>query len=267
MKKLGDYHIHTNLSNCGHKDALPAAYAALAAGEGITDIGFSNHMWDEKIPGASQWYSNQTVTHVLSIRDELPEDSLAEWGVRVHVGCEIDIDKHFTVGMASDTRALFDYVLVATSHLHMKDFAIDRNVTSLPEVRTILLRRVDAALNACVADGIAHPFGVLGFYDRQDELLGGYTDGELIGVFRAAADAGVSLELNATAVLDHPGETDADGFSIQDKRLFTLARECGCRFHLGTDAHWPEAFCRHRELIAFAAACGIHEFAALEHRR
>ncbi len=267
MRTLGDYHIHTNLSNCGHSSATPEAYAALAAGEGITDIGFSNHMWDEKIPGASSWYSNQTVAHVLSIRDELPADTLAAWGVRVHVGCEIDIDKHFTVGMASDTRALFDYVLIATSHLHMKDFTIDRDVTSLPEIRSILLRRVDAALNARVADGIAHPFGVLGFYDRQDELLGGFTDNELIGTFRSIADAGVSVELNAVAILDNPGSTDADGFSVEDRRLFTLARECGCRFHLGTDAHRPAAFCRHKELLAFADACGIREFAALEHRR
>lgn len=267
MQKLGDYHIHTNLSNCGKKEATPAAYAALAAGEGITDLGFSNHMWDEKIPGASEWYSNQTVAHVLSIRDELPKDPLAAWGVRVHVGCEIDIDKHMTVGMASDTRALFDYVLISTSHLHMKDFTIDRSITSLPEVRKILLRRVDAALESRVADGIAHPFGVLGFFEQQDELLGGYTDGELMQVFRAVADAGVSLEINASAVLNNPGTLDADGFSVQDRRLFTLARECGCRFHLGTDAHKPEAFCRHAQLIAFANACGIYEFAALEHRR
>jgi len=55
--QLYDLHIHTFLSDCASKtNAEPTEYIKAAEQNGLDAIGFSDHAWDIKVPGASPWY-------------------------------------------------------------------------------------------------------------------------------------------------------------------------------------------------------------------
>ena len=68
-----DMHVHTNLSLCASATADPFEYIKTAATEGLETIGFSNHYWDEDVPGASGWYAQQNTEHVMQ-RVALPAE-------------------------------------------------------------------------------------------------------------------------------------------------------------------------------------------------
>ena len=61
-----DIHIHTTLSSCAQEDATVENYLGRAKEDGLTLLGFSNHLWDQDVPGASNWYRPQNVEHVLA---------------------------------------------------------------------------------------------------------------------------------------------------------------------------------------------------------
>ncbi len=49
------------------------------------------------------------------------------------------MDKNNVISISKENRHLFDFVLVATSHFHMKNFTIDANITDLKTVKKLLL--------------------------------------------------------------------------------------------------------------------------------
>ena len=88
MKITSDLHIHTNLSSCAKRDATFEGYVANAAKDGLTCLGFTDHLWDSaRIPGVTGWYAPQNVEHVLQLKEKLP---LEMDGVRLLFGCETE---------------------------------------------------------------------------------------------------------------------------------------------------------------------------------
>ena len=52
-----DLHIHSQLSSCSRDpEQNPEALLAYAVKNGFTTICIADHYWDERIPGASNWY-------------------------------------------------------------------------------------------------------------------------------------------------------------------------------------------------------------------
>ena len=84
-----DIHIHTTLSSCAQEDVTVETYLGRAKEDGLTLLGFSNHLWDQDVPGASNWYRPQNVEHVLALKETLP--ALAQQsGIRLLFGCETE---------------------------------------------------------------------------------------------------------------------------------------------------------------------------------
>ena len=52
-----DFHIHSFLSDCSRDPAQTSERILdYARQNGLRTICLTNHFWDEKIPGASDWY-------------------------------------------------------------------------------------------------------------------------------------------------------------------------------------------------------------------
>ncbi|NMA07716.1 MAG: PHP domain-containing protein [Clostridiales bacterium] len=249
-----DLHVHTNLSLCAKSDATVDAYLALCKDEGITTIGFSDHFWDPNVPGASDWYAKQDFTHINVLRTRIPKDT---HGVQVRFGCETEYCGHGKLGISRETARLLDFVLVPTSHTHMKGFTVPFDLHTPEQYRRIMLDRTYEVVHMGIATGIAHPFVPLGC-TCIEETLHGITDSDYRKVCEAAAKNGVAMEINPD-IFNHKCADDADGQPGEYRRFFTIARECGCKFFAGCDAHTPKSFLCHDRIREFARICGITE--------
>ena len=249
---MHDLHIHTKLSRCAGPDSEPAGYIEELRRRSFTVAGFADHLWDSDVPGASDWYRPQNVPHVLSLRRELAGVMIP--GTRLLFGCETEYIGNGVVGLTPEHAALFDFVLVPASHIHMEGFVRPEGMTQSADLRKLLIDRFLEVCGIDFAFGIPHPFVPVGFDDRAEELLAGIPDHLFEECFRAAAETHKSVELNLSIFRKLPAAA-----LREYERLMTIARECGCRFHIGSDAH---GLCRFGEELfrageEFAALCGI----------
>lgn len=124
MKIRHDIHTHTHLSSCsGDREATPKNFIKMAAELGHTAFGFSNHMWDEAVEGASSFYYKQGFTHILTEKDEIR--SLDNCGMKILFGAEVEYcGSTDTLALSSENAHLLDYVLIPHTHTHMDGFVI-----------------------------------------------------------------------------------------------------------------------------------------------
>ena len=82
--------------------------------------------------------------------------------------------------------------------------------------------------------GIAHLNCSLIYRDHYLDVLQLIPDYDCHRLFAKAARCGVGIELNMPALLFTPEEIEPN------YRMFRIAKEEGCRFYLGSDAHHPD---------------------------
>jgi len=237
-----DLHIHSELSLCsGDPEQTPERILAYAKENGLRTICLTDHHWNENVPGASSWYQKQDTAH---IRQALPLPQ-AE-GVRFLFGCETDMDQFHTVGLAREHFDQFDFVIIPTTHLHMKGFTIPR-ADAESEGHTALrarlwVERLDALLGMDLPFrkiGVAHlACGLMNNVSREEYLhtLELIPTADMERLFRRAAEVGVGIELNMSDMSFSDGEAETV------LRMFRVAKSCGCKFYCGTDAHHPKEF-------------------------
>jgi histidinol phosphatase-like PHP family hydrolase len=248
-----DLHIHSRLSSCSnHPEQTPTAILKYAVANGFKHICLTDHFWDEKVPGASDWYRPQNITHVAQ-SIPLPEAD----GVTFHFGCETDFDKFKTLGISRETIDTFDFVIVPTSHLHMQGFTIEPEDTSVARRAALYMERNHALLDMDLPFtkmGLAHFTCCLldrGCEGNYGAIMDAITDTEYAEFFTRLAKCGMGLEINTSL-------EDASLRSIL--RPYRIARDCGCKFYLGSDAHTPNEFkMAHSRFSAMVDALGLTE--------
>jgi len=250
-----DVHVHTVLSECNNDPGATAAnLVARAAAAGLATLGFSDHLWDSAIEGASDWYRPQNVEHVLQTRRLLPADPR---GVRVLVGCETEYCGGGKAGLSRAAAERFDFVLLPFTHFHMQGFVAPAGLDTPRAVAYLMAERCREAVATGLATGLAHPFYPFGYSDYADEVLACLSDGELVDCFGLVARAGLSVEIN---VCMFPGATGQTRPGFHDEtflRVLALAAEAGCRFHFGSDAHAVSQMDAVRGLGSYASKVGI----------
>lgn len=124
MQIRHDIHTHTLISYCAHdQQATAANFLAKAANLGHTVFGISNHLWDFKVGGFSQWYRDQSQNYVMEERAAI--DAAEHYGMKVLFGAETEYrGMNDILGITADTAAKFDYILIPHSHTHMRGFVI-----------------------------------------------------------------------------------------------------------------------------------------------
>ncbi len=229
-----DLHLHSQLSLCSN-DPKQTADALLAYGEreGLSHICVTDHYWDENVPGASGWYAAQNFAHVSQILP-LPRSDACSF----HFGCEIDMDRLLTLGISDKTIDAFEFIIVPTSHLHMSGFTIPPEDTSVARRAVLYMQRNHALLDMDLPFekmGLAHftcSLMAKNCEGSRDDILNAITDAEYAELFARVARSGMGVELNMPLT---------DPQSADTMRPYRIAKEQGCKFYLGSDAHHPKA--------------------------
>lgn len=235
-----DLHIHSYLSSCS-KDPLQTNEFILqyAKENGLRHIVLTNHFWDERVEGASEWYKAQNYAH---LKEALPLPQDPE--VVFHFGCELEMDKDCRLSAKSDLFDQFDFIIVPTTHLHMVGFTIREEDTELGALRDFYLRRLDTVLSMDLPFykvGIPHlTISLLAQRDWQKHiaLIDSISDDVYRSYFLRIAKLGAGVELNMSEYNRYMNEGGFDRFL----RVFRLAKECGCKFYFASDAHHPVHF-------------------------
>ena len=248
-----DLHIHSQLSTCsGNPEQTAEAMLEYARREGLKKIAVTDHFWDEAVMGASDWYAPQNFGHISKILP-LPKDD----GVSFLFGCETEMDKRSIIGISKENLDKFDFIIIPTSHLHMTEFTIEKDLTSAEGRAQYYMERCHALLDSDLPFykvGLAHfTCGLMARNSdgKRDDIMNAISDAEFKSLFDKAAKVGIGIEIN-TALSDAKNEAAL--------RPYRIAKECGCKFYLGSDAHSPKDFSSARiRFTAMIDALGLSE--------
>ncbi|NLD88571.1 MAG: PHP domain-containing protein [Clostridiales bacterium] len=245
-----DLHIHSYLSSCSNDpEQTPQRILDYGKKYGLTTLCLTDHFWDETVEGASEWYAVHDYPHISKALP-LPQYD----GIRFLFGCETEMNRFLTVGISKERMEELDFIIIPTTHMHMNRYAMNgytifeeqsKNVRTRAEA---WVKRFEHLLNMDLPFykvGVAHlAYGLIA-PSRQEtlEVLDLITDDDYAMLFKKAAQVGIGIELN------HSDMSFKDEESDIILRPFRIARECGCKFYLGTDAHNPKTFDDAREVF------------------
>lgn len=231
-----DYHIHSELSLCSSDpEQSTERILRYAKDEGLSEICLTDHFWDPKIPKAPEWYKKQGSEHINQALP-LPQDEK----VRFLFGAETEFNRNCQVATARETFDEFAFVIIPTTHLHMRGLTISEDDYASNDARGRLwVSRMDALLEQELPFhkiGIAHlACPLFDNRSRQHYLtaLEQISSEEMERVFARAAEVGVGIELNSGDMSFKDDEADTV------LRMFRIAKAQGCKFYCGSDAHHP----------------------------
>jgi len=128
-----------------------------------------------------------------------------------------------------------DFIIIPTTHLHMHGFTLDGS-EGVEERAKLWIDRFDGVLDMDLPFhkvGIAHLTCSLLYREHYIEVLKTIPESEYRRLFAKAAEKGVGIELNFPS-LNLNDET-------RDPTLlpYRIAKEEGCKFYFGSDAHHP----------------------------
>ena len=233
-----DFHIHSRLSYCSKSDEQTREnILQYAVDNGWSTIIITDHFWDELLPNKKNFYKGQDLAHVSSILP-LPQHQ----NVRFLFGCETDMDTNNLIGIAPENYDKFDFIIVPTTHLHM---FVDP-ATSIEDRAKIYVEKFRALLDSDLPFekvGIAHLTCSLmaNKWEEHLDVLDLVSDETFRELFTRSAELGLGIELNFPVFKYAPEELE------RALRPYRLAKECGCKFYFGSDAHIPSEFLNMKE--------------------
>lgn len=242
-----DYHIHSQLSTCSRDpEQNPERILQYAKENGLSTICLTDHYWDSAVSCSLDWYAPQNFEHISQAKP-LPQDD----SVQFLFGCETDMDRFMTVGIPPERYDDFDFIIIPTTHLHMKgEFSISaEDAKSNEGIARVWVERLSAVLEKPLPFGkvgIAHLVcSLMNIKSRQDflETLDMIPTSDMERLFARASMLGCGIELNKGDMSFADEEMDIV------LRPFRIAKSCGCKFYLGSDAHHPSSFVNAREIF------------------
>jgi len=242
-----DFHIHSQLSSCSNDPKQNIkTLLSYAKKNGMSAICVTDHFWSEDVKGASNWYEPQNLAHISQILP-LPQDD-----VRFMFGCETELTKNGILGISKANFDKFDFVIIPTTHFHMEGFTLSAEQLESPKTRAqAWTNRLYHVLDMDLPFhkiGFAHLTCHLIYRNDTEKLLETFsliTTDEMARIFKKAANLGVGIELNAGDMKNAAEHTDLF-------KPYIIAKECGCKFYLGSDAHHPDKFETSPDAFKFA---------------
>ncbi|HHV95593.1 MAG TPA: PHP domain-containing protein [Clostridiaceae bacterium] len=227
-----DLHIHSILSDCCHDEEMtPERLLANAIEQGYDTICITDHVWDARVPGASDWYAPQTVEYIMK---SLPLPSAD--GIRFCFGCETEYCGGNKLGLDKSSFDSFDFIIVPVNHFHMLDFIRPSSVNTPEAVANLLLTRLEELQQIDLPwkkVGIAHLTTKLTFKEGNiKDVIECVSRQRLLKIFDFFARNGTGIELNASSFAPD-WQKDKDILLS----VYRLAKEAGCKFYFGSDAH------------------------------
>ncbi len=230
-----DLHIHSKISSCSNDpEQTNERILSYAVENGLKTICLTDHFWDETVEGASNWYRSQNYDHIAAALP-LPQGG----NVRFLFGCETELNKDYTLGISKESFDLFDFIVIPTTHFHMKDYTLSKQEAADAQSKAnAWVKRLDAVLEMQLPFhkiGIAHLTCGLIAPTREEyiEVLKLIPKEEMERLFAKAALRGVGIELNFADMSFADEETEVV------LRPYRIAKQCGCKFYCASDAHHP----------------------------
>ncbi len=236
-----DLHIHSQISLCsGNPKQTNERILEYAKGNNLKTICLTDHFWDENVEGlgkecgVDEWYGQQNYEHIAKALP-LPQAD----GIKFLFGCETEMNKNMTVGLSKENFDKFDFVVIPTTHFHMKGFTIPEECESAKEKADFWLLKLNTLLDMDLPFykiGIAHLTCSLMAKTRNElcELVEAIDEEKMRAVFKKASEKGVGIELNSDDMDIRRCERDIL------LKPYKIAKEMGCKFYFGSDAHGPE---------------------------
>lgn len=230
-----DLHIHSRISPCGGDPMqTPERILQYAVDNKLKTICITDHYWDDTVPARLGRGAGQTTAQIMSALP-LPQHE----GIRFMFGAETEMDYDGTIGVGPEMIEKLEFIIVPLNHMHMKGFSC-RGDEDASEMANLIIKKFDALLSsdlpfsrvglAHFTDGLIFPQG------KNTDVLNKIPDSEYRRLFGRAAELGLGIELNMPAqkadLRVYSWETDAD-----ELRVYTIAKEMGCKFYFGSDAH------------------------------
>ncbi|MFZ5597833.1 MAG: histidinol-phosphatase HisJ family protein [Bacillota bacterium] len=232
---IPDYHIHTSL--CGHARGEMHQYVEEAAGKGIGEIGFSDHVpmyWlppagrDPELAMAEEEFPGY-VAQVLRLRDSYRSPA-------IRLGVEVD----YIPGREEEARRFisahpFDYVIGSVHYLDGWGFdhplfVEEYRRRDIEEIYAGYFELLCQAAASGIFDIIAHPDLIKKFGHRPEKAP--------LHLYRQAArvfaSSGVCVEVNTAGLRVPAGEI------YPTLEFLRLCRLEGVPAVTGSDAHSPE---------------------------
>lgn len=228
-----DIHIHTKLSSCSSdENMVKDSIIAFAVAEGYKSLCFTDHTWDKDVPGASQWYSTQDIDHV---RKTLPIPKKIG-DLKIYFGCETEFVGGGKIGINEKNFSLFDFIIIPPNHYHMVDFVRPGTITGEEETAKFFMTRLEELTELNLPwekIGIAHLSTKLIYKTGDHENVFKYIARDrMLKVFDFFAKKGTGIELNADCFKE-----DNNFDERPSTKVYRLAKEAGCKFYCGSDAH------------------------------
>ncbi|MDD3117604.1 MAG: PHP domain-containing protein [Victivallales bacterium] len=250
-----DLHLHTRLSPCctDVNQTIPNLVAA-ARQMGLRKIGMADHAWLQSDTVPAGWQPNRAGFAVRNraIAAITPPPVVLR-------GCEADT---FGPGRFSIDRrfaARCDYVILAANHFHFRAL-VDQPTTVTPQgVGDHMIRMFLAAVRSHLANIIPHVFMPMGYWEYYEPAIAAIPDKIFLEVFQETAAADVAVEITPVYLPPPPGGIRRTWNLATPLRVLTLARQAGCRFVFGSDAHALVAMSQLRQLSPLIQALALEE--------
>ncbi len=229
-----DFHIHSTISPCcSDENQIPENLLKYAKVNGLKKICLTNHFWDETVESVDKWHPDEYFPKVSSVLP-LPQDPDVEF----LFGIEGDMDYNFVLGINPDKYDVFDFMVISTTHLQVVGYTVKEEITDPQVAADLWFKRLYKLLEMDLPwhkVGIAHlTTGHIYEYGHL-EVIKLFPEDELYKLFTICAQKGVGIELNIKTL----------GLDKDEKEIllkpFRIAKECGCKFYLGSDSHSQSA--------------------------
>lgn len=235
-----DFHIHSTVSLCCHDDGqTPEAILNYAEENGFRRVCLTNHFWDERVKSEAEWREEHYFEPISSVLP-LPQSESVEF----LFGCETDMDFNNVLGVSEERFDAFDFMIVSTTHLHLGGHTVRKDISTPEEAAFHWLDKIESLLKKDLPFnkiGIAHLTSGHILKNRTAEALSLISDTALYSVFSECARKRAGIELNIKTI--DMTEEQKEIFL----RPFFIAKECGCKFYLGSDSHKKSALASAKE--------------------
>lgn len=235
-----DFHIHSTVSLCCHdENQTPETILGYAKENGFKKICLTNHFFDEKVISEANWRSEHYFEPLSSVLP-LPQDE----NISFLFGCETDMDYNNVLGVSKERNDDFDFIIVSTTHLHLDGNTVRKKLETPEEAAFFWVNKFEKLLTMDLPFnkiGIGHPTSGHIFKNRTAEVLPLISDSTLFSLFSECARKCAGIELNLCTV--NMTEEMQEIFL----RPYFIAKECGCKFYLGSDSHKTSALALAKE--------------------
>jgi histidinol-phosphatase (PHP family) len=253
-KKITNFHTHTAL--CNHASGMPADYAAKAASDGCSALGFSDHCPYPE--GSGDYWPDirmqacEAPLYIQSVRN-----AAAAVDFPVYAGFECEWDRAYESWYRDELLGTYsaDYiafgphwVTIGSSHIYAMD--IDDAAT--------LHKYIDQTIEG-IRSGIyafiAHPDLFMGKWKEWDKEA----ESCLSALLDAAIGCNLPVEVNGLGMARIPNRTKRGmRYQYPYDEFWQMAAERGAKVLCNADAHDPEnVITAARKARAFAAGFGI----------